>query len=268
MPGEEVDERPLALTLPGPRGMRLHAVNAAAEERGVLSGMAHADARAILPSLACLPADPAADARALVRLARWCGRYSPWVSPDGRDGILIDASGCAHLFGGEAAMLEDIHARLARMGIDARVALADTPIAASAVARYGMAGGEKIKRVPPGETRAALAPLPVAALGIAEEAARTLVRLGCRRIGDLDALPRAALARRFGQAGATAARSVLSRLDRALGLTPDPLDPLLPVPNWRVRLDLAEPLREIADWGPILAPLYAEPAPDAAGLYR
>ena len=199
-------EAPFGLVLAGPRGLGLHAVNAAAETGGVHAGMALADARALLPGLATRPADPGADAAALEKLARWCGRYSPWVRADGEDGILIDASGSAHLFGGEDAMLEDIAARLGHMGFEVRAAIADTPGAARAMARHGRA-----RIAPPGEVRTALAGLPVAALRIDDGAATTLRRLGLKRIGDLYELPRATLARRFGAGGARAIGAVLQR---------------------------------------------------------
>lgn len=101
--------------------------------------MAFADARAMVPMLVTQPADLKGDAAALSHLTRWCGRWSPWVRMDGEDGIWIDASGCAHLFGGEVAMLKDIQTRLRAMGIKARLAMADTPGAAWAAARYGQA---------------------------------------------------------------------------------------------------------------------------------
>ena len=115
-----------------------------------------ADARAMLPGLETVPADPADDAAALAWLAGWCGRYGPWTSVDatapgsiagiggavGGDGsIWLDVTGCAHLFGGEAALLADLASRLGRMGLDARAAVADTPGAAWAAARFARANG-------------------------------------------------------------------------------------------------------------------------------
>lgn len=245
----------------------LHAVSAAAEKAGVYPGMALADARALLPALLTRAADPGADAAALERLARWCGRWSPWVRADGEDGILIDASGSAHLFGGEAAMLEDIRTRLGRTGLGVRMAIADTPGAAHAMARHG---GERI--VPAGEARACLAPLPVAALRIEAAAATTLGRLGLKRIGDLYELPRATLARRFGAGGARAIGAVLQRLDQALGAVFEPVEPMAPAPAFRVRRAFAEPVTEGCALDALLAPLFAALAAqllaDAKGARR
>ncbi|MBT7633858.1 MAG: DNA polymerase Y family protein, partial [Rhodospirillaceae bacterium] len=121
------------------------AVNAAAAVAGIGLGMMLTDARALLPGLSVHPMAPEEDARALAGLADWCGRYSPWVSldnEDGRDaggqyGICLDVTGCAHLFGGEDAMLTDLARRLHGFAIQARLAIADSLGAAWAVARYG-----------------------------------------------------------------------------------------------------------------------------------
>ena len=204
---------------------------------GIAPGMPLADARAIDPGLVVIPADPARDRAALARLAAWCGRYSPWTAPDGPDGIWLDITGAAHLRGGEAALVRDIVARLAAQGLWARAALADTPGAAWAVARAGAAPGTV---VPPGETRAALARLPVWALRLPAETVELLDRLGLRRIGDLYPLPRPALVLRFGF-------SIAERLDQALGALPEPLSPLPPAPlRWSHRR-FAEPIARPED---------------------
>ena len=228
----------------------LHDLDRAAADAGLHAGMRLADARALCPDLRTAPADPGTDKATLERLARWCTRYSPWTACDGADGILIDISGAAHLFRGEAAMLNDLAARLARMGIAAQIAIAETPGAAIALARYGKGG-----IAPPGALRAALADLPVAALRITDETATTLERLGLKRIGQLYDLPRASLARRFGREGVQAAAALLHRLDQALGRIFEPVDPLLPVPVWRVQRAFPEPVTDGAALEGLLAPL-------------
>src|SRR5580700_3655764 len=86
----------------------LAAVNPAAAAKGIVAGMALADALSFLPGLLTRPAELAEDAAALRRLAEWCGRYSPWTAPDGADGIKIEATGSAHLWGGEAELAADL----------------------------------------------------------------------------------------------------------------------------------------------------------------
>jgi protein ImuB len=150
--------------------------------------------------LRTIPADPAGDARALAGLVRWARRYTPAVAVDPSDGgaLFLDVTGCAHLFGGEAGLLADLTGRLAAAGFAVRAALADTAGAAWAVARYAdLAAPWSI--VPPGGARAALEPLPVAALGLDPEIGSGLIAVGLRAVADLLVLPRAALARRFGE---------------------------------------------------------------------
>lgn len=219
----------------------LHAVNAAAEAAGLRPGLPLTEARAMLPTLRCAPANPESDAAALRRLAAWCGRYSPWIAPDdardggGAAGVLIDATGCAHLFGGEHAMLRDLHGRLGRFGLSARAAMAETPGSAWALARFATTETDPLKVVPEDEARAALSPLPPAALRIGAAATDLLHRLGLRSVGDLYGLPPAALVPRVG-------RQVARRLDQALGRVAEPIDPLMPHPDLSARVAFVEPI--------------------------
>ena len=143
------------------------AVDPAAAAAGLAPGISLADARALVRSVATRPADPVGDAAALGRLAEWCGRYTPWTAAEGVDGVWLDITGCAHLLGGpdlldgESALLEDLLGRLHGFGLAARAALAETPGAAWALARFG---AKDRAVVPAGGVRAALAPLPVASL--------------------------------------------------------------------------------------------------------
>ncbi|WP_247887023.1 DNA polymerase Y family protein [Azospirillum sp. SYSU D00513] len=145
--------------------------------------------------------------------------------------MLLDVTGCAHLFGGEEALRADLIARLRRAGFAVRAAVADTPAAAWAAARFAPRAGI----VPPGGQAEALAPLPVAALRLPEETVRGLEAVGLRRIRDLAPVPRATLARRFGA-------ELARRLDQAFGALDEPLSPRLPVPPHEERLALAEPI--------------------------
>ncbi len=240
-PTAELDKS-LALALIAARqgGQRVAAVNMAAAEAGIGMGMMLTDARALLPELAVYPMAPEEDARALAGLADWCGRYSPWVSLDGdgahdsggQHGICLDVTGCAHLFGGEDAMLADLVRRMHGFAIQARLAIANSLGAAWAVARYG---GQGTAIVPANETRAALKRLPVAALRLSPGAADALARLGLGRIGELYALPRGALTARFG-------REVTYRLDQALAKLSEPLLPRPACTSFWSRLAFAEPI--------------------------
>jgi protein ImuB len=224
-------ERLPRLTAGAERGRQLvRAVDAAAEAAGLHPGMGLADARAIVPALDVRPEDPAADAATLARVAGWCGRFTPWVAVDGADGLWLDVTGCAHLFGGEAPMLADLVGGLARHGFTARAAVADTAGAAWATARFATASPLV---VPPNRHGPLLAGLPVEGLRLPSDTVATLRRLGVRRIGELARLPRAGLADRFGE-------SVALRLDQALGRVEEPISPRPPGPVRFVRLAFAE----------------------------
>jgi protein ImuB len=197
-----------------------------------------------LPRLAPAPAKPASDSAALTRLAEWCNRYSPWTAPDHQDGgdadgIKIEITGSAHLWGGESALATDLARRLARLKIAHRIAIAGTLGAAWALARYAVADGQPALPAPEDE-RAALAHLPVEALRLDPLTVQGLRRVGLRQIGELYPMPRDALARRFGA-------SVGRRLDEAFGDLPEPLSPLGETPSRRVRLSFAEPIADPAD---------------------
>ena len=218
-----------ALTLRVGNTDHLHCLNRAAERHGLRRAMPLADARAICPDLATRPASLAREAGALAALRRWMLRYSPMVGSDGTDGLVADITGVAHLFGGEAGLRDDLHARLQRAGIEAQSGLADTRGAATALARSR--GGI----AQPGRTLTAIGHLPLALLRIDHATAEGLGRLGLRRIADLAGLPRAPLARRFGQ-------GLLYRLDQALGAQPEPVAPDREPVHYGVRLTLPEPI--------------------------
>lgn len=230
--------QPFAFLETGAEGLRLGPVDGFAAARGLTPGMRLADARAIAPDLATHPLEAEADAAALTALARWAERFSPWVAMDGKDGMLLDIAGIAHLFGGEAQMLADMRQRFADLGFTLKAAAAPTIGAAHALARFGL----DMERTE--DARAGLSPLPVAALRIAPKDAATLRRLGLKTVGSLYAIARASLARRFREARGGDAAGVLARLDQALGLEDEPLSPLRPLPVFHVRHVVADPVRD------------------------
>jgi protein ImuB len=233
------DEIPFATVADAAGRRLLAAVNPAAAAAGLAPGMPLADALSFLPGLATALAEPAEDAAALRGLAEWCGRYSPWTAPDGTDGVRIEITGSAHLWGGEEALAADLLTRLKCQTVAGRIAIADTIGAAWALAHFTETA-ESIVIVPRGEQCAALAPLPVEALRLDMPTVQGLRRVGLKRIGDLYAMPRDALAQRFGEI-------VAQLLDRAQGDLPEPLSPLGEAPSRRVRLSFVEPLTEPAD---------------------
>ena len=179
--------------------------------------MALADARAMYPRIAVAQADAQADFALLEAVADWCDRYTPLVGLDS-DGLTLDISGCAHLFGGEAALARDLVRRLGAHGLQARLAVAGTVGCAWGVARYG-----DIVGVASGEERDTLSPLPLAALRLSPDTLEALAQVGLKRIADVLDRPRAPLAARFGA-------TFVRRLDQALGIEDEPITPRLPLP--------------------------------------
>jgi protein ImuB len=226
---EKSDVRPFVLIGQDGQKQILTAVNPAAAAEGLTPGMPLAHARAIAPQVQTAPAQPLEDAKALHSLAGACVRFSPWVSVCGADGVWIDATGVAHLFGGEQAMVAKIAKVLARNGLSARVAMASNPGAAWALAHYAQAP------IVISSAKEDLDPLPVMALRVGAEVARSLWRVGIKTIGALKAIPRATLPLRFG-------KNLVLRLDQALGHAAEAIDCMVPPEARRREIAFAEPI--------------------------
>ncbi len=248
----EADSAPTALILETAHGPRITATNAAGLAAGARAGMLLADARALCPDLVAIPADPAGDLAALEKLALWAQRWGPWSALDPPDGLLVDVTGAAHLFGGEARLLKDVAAAFTQRSLTARAALAPTAGAAWALSHYGR--GAAIL-APEDDPLRLLADLPVAALRLDDDVLTALRRLGIKRLGELagvsgageddiarEAAARDALRRRFRNRHSPAANPLL-RLDQLLGRVPEPLLPVIARPVPLVQRRLMEPLR-------------------------
>lgn len=233
--GEGADARPLALIAETAHGPRIAARNPAAADAGVRAGMMLGDARALYPALAVTSADPASDLALLERLALWAQRWGPWSALDPPDGLIVDVTGVAHLYGGERGLIDDAARRLAARGLEARLAIAPTAGAAWALAHYGTPHAIH-------HPDDSLDHLPVAALRLDPATVLVLQRLGLKRIGDLSGVARDALARRFRSHKAPAANPLV-RLDQLLGKVPEPLLPVLRSEVPLVQRRLLEPIR-------------------------
>jgi protein ImuB len=234
-PGSGARAEPFALVESVKGARRLAAVDARAEAEGLWAGQKLADAMALQPNLKTADHDPEADLQSLARLADWCVRFSPAVAVDAPDGLFLDVTGAEALWGGEAALLDDFAARMAKADVPVRAAIADTAGAAWAIARYGDGRGV----LPSGEA-GRLEPLPVAALRLAPETEATLKRLGLKTIGAVLDLPRDQLVRRFGA-------GLLLRLDQAVGMAEEALAYRRPPTPWFEHRALAEPITVLDD---------------------
>lgn len=191
--------------------------------------MSLADARAMQPSLAALEAEPDEDARILDNIAAWCERFTPIVVIDPPDGLFLDISGCAHLFGGEAALRDQIVTRLAAQGFVSRAAIAPTPGAAWGLARFSKA------RIASDDIVQSLAPLPIEALRLGEAPASLLRRVGLKTVGQLLNAPRSSFTARAGE-------QAMLRIDQALGRVREALTPRRPPPPVFALRRFLEPL--------------------------
>ncbi len=273
------EDHPLAVVGEVSNTQVVMSLNGAALAAGISPGQPLRDAHAMCAGLLTRSRNAPAEAAFLTALRRWAGKFSPWVADEPPDALVIDLTGCAHLFGGEAALLDVVQGDCADMGLTVRCGIADTVGAAWALARYAgqdavpNRSGDAIDQearatrsragkrrhwtrggaapptattapagriAPPGQTYGALAPLPIAALRLEADTTAQLSRLGLRRVGDLLGQPRAALARRFG-------RGLVYRLDQAMGAAPEPISPARPPNHFAVRLTLPDPIGLIDD---------------------
>jgi protein ImuB len=228
--GAPAEGTPLVIVVSLKSALRIAALNSEAARLGLKAGMALADARAMYPALSVADADPQADQCLLQGIADWCDRYTPLVGFDSPDGLMLDISGCAHLFGGEAALCRDLVSRLKAQGFEACAVVADTPGCAWGVGRYGVP-----LIVPCGGARAALLRLPLAALRLEPKTVEALAQVGLKLIADVIDLPRPPLAARFGE-------GLIRRIDQALGCEDEPITPCLPVPAYVAEQRFAEPI--------------------------
>jgi protein ImuB len=228
----ELKDLPFVLAAPVKNRVVITASSPLAEQQGAFTGMAVADARAAVPELMAVEDTPGKAKKLLRLLGLWCIRYTPVVAVDPPDGLVLDISGCAHLWGGERGYLKEIILKLRNAGFDARASIADTPGAAWAVARFARIS----PIVPQGLQCKAIADLPPAALRLDTEILERLQKLGFRTIGPLLTMPAPVLRRRFG-------KDLLLRLDQALGREEEYLDTLVPPVPYVERLPCLEPIR-------------------------
>ena len=266
---------PFAIVAEQSNTQTLASLSREAEAAGLFPGQPLRDAQAMCPDLLTQSADPVAEAAFLAVLCRWAGKFSPWVASEPPASLVIDLTGCSHLFGGEEEIVKTVREDCTQLGLSVRTGIADTLGAAWGLARFagepvgalrsgdaidqearatrsraakrrhwerggaapkqGVPGGVVQRIAPPGQTRPTIAPLPLAALRLKSETVTALARVGLYRISDLAALPRAAIARRYGQ-------DVVRRLDQASGAEPEPIAPAKPEEHFATRLSLPDPI--------------------------
>jgi protein ImuB len=228
----DLKDIPFVMAAPERGRMVIKAANMAAQEKGIDVNMVVADCRAILPTLQVFDDKPEQSKSTLSALAAWCLRYTPTVAIDGPDGLILDISGCPHLWGGEKPYLKDILSRLRGFGYDIRAAIADTIGTAWAVSRYGMVS----PIIEPCCQLEALLPLPPVALRLDHSVVVRLEKFGLYQIQSFMNMPQKALRRRFGD-------DLLKRLAQALGQEAEFMEPIRPAEPHQERLPSLEPIR-------------------------
>jgi len=206
------------------------ATNIEARQLGIHQGVPAADAKAMVSGLIAIDGIPDKAEQLLAAIGEWCIRFTPVVAVDVPDGLSLDISGCAHLWGNEKKYLTDIASRLHEHGYTTRIGIADTIGAAWAAARFS---ANPI--VEPSQQTAALSQLPPDALRLEAETLERLHKIGFRTIESFMHIKRSALRRRFGN-------HLLQRLDQALGHEFEFIHPLLPVAPYEERLPCLEPI--------------------------
>ena len=249
------DDAPIIIVDQIKNAWRITHLDEAAELTGLCHHQSLSDARAICPHVEVAYEDAEADQLLLEAIADWCDRYTPLVSLDIPDGIMLDITGCAHLFGGEKLLADELLSRLFLQGFAASGAVASTPGAAWAASRFSTPlsivtenRDEQETEIQPspvpliesGNEEEALAVLPLAGLRLDSETLGGLAKLGLRTIGQVMARPRAPLTRRFG-------KLLLLRMDQALGLVEEAITSRLPVPELMAERKLAEPIGRVED---------------------
>jgi protein ImuB len=224
-------EQALVLRVSSHGRMIITGANDKARAAGITTGMVLADGRAVVPDLQVLDDKPEIPSRLLKKLGEWCIRFTPSAAVNPPDGLLLDVTGCSHLWGGDQNYVNEITKKLSARGYNVRVAIADTIGAAWGTARF--AKGSLV--VAKGAHINAMLSLPPEALRIKHEITERLHKLGLHRIDQFMNMPRSSLRKRFGQ-------PFLDRIDQAMGQQEEIITPIQPIEPYQERLPCMEPI--------------------------
>jgi protein ImuB len=228
-------------------GKVICACDARAAAAGIVPGMALNSALALQPELQTLARNPQREHELLVALAEWAVRFTPRVSLEPPDAVLLEVRGSLRLFGGSRKLCERLRMELRAVGLEPRFALTPTPIASLWMAR---AGNEGVIRHA-ADLASRLADLPIRCTRWPERSLETLATMGVRTVGDCLRLPRDGFARRFEP-------RLLEMLDRAVGRRPDPREGFIPRERFAAGRDLEPEITDASRLDGAAAPLLDE----------
>ncbi|MEM6371166.1 MAG: DNA polymerase Y family protein [Pseudomonadota bacterium] len=269
-------DQPLAVVQDKQNMQVITALNGIAQSRGLQVGQPVRDAHAMCPGLLTQQRNVVRETRFLEALQRWAGKFSPWVAPEDGDALVVDLTGCAHLFGGEADLMQVVEDDCADLGLTVLMGLADTRGAAWALARFAgrRAGSDRTGDAIDQEARAtrsragkrrhwtrggAAPPAPrprsdngqrIAPHGQTYGALSPLpiaaLRLEAETTAQLGRLGLRRIGDLLGQPRASLARrfgrGLVLRLDQAMGSAPEPVSPAKPPDHFAVRMTLPDPI--------------------------
>jgi len=223
------------------------ACDARAAAAGIAPGMALNSALALLPKLHTLARNPQREHELLVALAEWALRFSPRVSLEPPDAVLLEVRGSLRLFGGWRRLYERLRAQLRVVGLEPQCSLTPTPTASLWMAR---AGKEGVIRHP-ADLANRFADLPIHCTRWPERSLEILATMGVRTAGDCLRLPRDGFARRFEP-------QMLDMLDRAVGRRADPRENFISRERFATGRDLEPEIEDTASLEATVAPLLDE----------
>ncbi len=229
-PAKNSNDDPSIVVAKQNNALQISALDDAAARLGLEEGLALANARAICPQLRVFDADEVADTETLDNIADWCDRFTPLVALDPPYGLFLDITGCAHLFGGEAALMRLVCDVLTARGFAVSAAIAGTSVCARTMTRH--VHGRIVRA---DEEAEAVKPLPVSALGADDAITRGLRRAGLKTIGDVACRARHEITARFGA-------DFTTLLQHAMGQGDAPISPRKPLPDYIVEKRFPEPI--------------------------
>lgn len=201
---------------------------------GLRSGMPVNAALALVPDLVLHPRRPERERDAFEALASRAGHYSPMVSPEPEDALLLEVGGSLKLFGGLRRLRSGLQEEAAALGHRIVIAGAPTPRAALWLARARRPVILRAAALP-----AELGSVPLTASGWPERSIRRLRQMGIATLGECLRLPRQGFARRFGP-------EKLRELEQGFGRDIE-IRPLhRPAALFRERLELEVESRDLA----------------------